>query len=148
MSFAEMSRFALNLSQIRESRITSISSAASSPFASQEPRRPCTLSSSPFVSRDRARGVYSAEVAVAAGLWAFAIYWFKPFHLYLALAHATPHTLRFSRNDVALFSSRRATSFDEIRKDAEKKWSVFCLLNASRAKHGGHAGNRAQRASG
>lgn len=117
-----------------KNRITSISSAASGPSASQE-RRPSLylVVESLCLPRSRARS-YNAEATVGArgGMWAFAIYWFKPFHLYLPL-HMPHPTPAFLRRRTFLLASCDAVG-ESIREDAGKKQGTFCLRNAPRSK--------------
>lgn len=118
-----------------ENRITSISSAASGPSASQERRRPCTLSSSPFVSRDRAHRVITpwrrgGSEGRECGLLRFIDLSPSTFTLPSHMPHPTP---AFPRRRTFLPASCDAVG-ESIRGDAGKKQGTLCLLNAPQSK--------------
>jgi len=132
-----------------ENRITSISSAASGPFRfSRAPSSLYLVVESLCLSRSRARS-YNAGAAMERGRGGCgllrAIYWFKPFHLYLALAHATPHP-RFS--PTSHFSRRVAQRCWQARKDAGKAGRLLSIKYFSTEAWWSPARTRAQRASG
>lgn len=123
-----------------ENRITSISSAVSGPSASQERRHPCTLSSSPFVSRDRAHGVITPRRRGGREGWKGERGWGRCGLLRFidlspstfTLPSRTCHTPPSLFPGVALFFSRRATppANQSEKMPEKKKQDTFCLSNA------------------
>lgn len=125
-----MYRFVLSLSRIRESNNINLLCGFGPFRLSRAPSSLYLVVESLCLPRSRAPS-YNAEAARwerGEGMWAFAIYWFKPFHLYLALAHATPHP-RFS--PASHFSSRvvrrrRRINSRGRRKKAGHLLSIKC----------------------